>query len=1343
MATPTIETAFASGEIAPSFYGRIDIDKNRIAATTMRNLIVNIRGGAYSRAGTKFCGFSKQTGRSFPPRMMTFQFSINQGLALEFGNFYMRVFFQGAPVTETPIGISGISKADPAVVSFGAEGASAATPVDTSVIFSYAPGDLISLAGGTTSNEAVLAVTNSKLISILPNAPGIGYAVNDTVTLAGGTSSVSAVAKVATLVSTKANGSILFSVNPSNNDTITLNGVTWTFKTTVAGAAQTGIQPTLQQTLAQLVSDLTASANAGLTVASYSSDAVNLFIVYKTVGTGGNAYTLAASVATPSAGTLTGGTTTGIGTLTINTAGVFSALPAGGNMTESATSGGGSGASFQTAVFGPNAVTISSPGSYAAVPANPVAQDSTTGIGRGATFNVTWAAVAAFNNDDWLFIQGVAGMTEVNGNTYRAAGASTGSVELLDVYGNPVDSTAFNTYTGGGTVSRIFTVTTIYAEEDLKYLKITQSADEMTLCCVNPTTGVEYPQQDLTRESDTNWVFSPSVNDVSPPAPATMNAAITQSGNNFYGYVVTAVQASDGSESVASPEAITSGAVIGQVITNQVAFNAPVTIVVQANLSWSAVPGADEYNVYKTTPSYGTTISAGALYGYIGSAYGTNFVDNNLAADLSQVPPTHQNPFARGQIVSAAPVTGGSGYTSAVVVINTVGGLDASVIPVVNNGVVVAYVVENPGHGYGPNDTITIVGNGSGATAQLTVGAQTGTYPSVPGYFQERRVFANTLNETDTYFMSQPGLFHNFDARLPPIASDAVIGSPWSLQVDGVQWLIQTSGGLLVMTGTSAWLLVGAGSFATNVQPISPSSQDNVPQAFSGVSPTVMPIKINYDVIYVNSKGSKYFDLPYQLYALSEPLDLTEISAHLFTGFTILENAYCDEPDKILWAVRNDGVMLSLTYYKTQQIASWARHDTNGLFVSVCSVTEPPVSALYVATERFIDGHDAYMIERMDNRIWGTIEDCWCVDCGLSLSQPTPNATLVADSTYGVGSLTGVTGLVGGTGYSAGTFVQVNDEANPPTGSGAVGVPTIVGGVITGVTFAPQGSNYTRPKLTFVDPAGSAGGSGAKAKAVLNTTATFTASNAVFFNSDIGSVIRMGGGVGVVTAFIDDAHVQAFLSEPITALLPNSNGQVQPQPAGEWTLTKPVTTVGGLEYLAGATVTGLADGNVISPRVVQPDGTIALDAPASAVVVGLGMQAQLQSVYLEAGQPLLQGQRKKVAAANVLIEASRDVKIGGNQLDGSTVRPLIVAPMWNNMKTLDNLAKPAYNSTVPPLYTGYQRQIIPTGWAKPGQVALQQDSPLPMQVLSIVAESLYGDTPEQQAAPPPQRGQSQ
>lgn len=1327
MATPVVQVAWAGGEVSPSLYGRIDLEKERISGSTVRNMFVNFRGGASSRAGSKFVGFSKQIGRDFPPRLLTFQFSINQGLALEFGQQYMRVISDGEFVTETPVAIGGASQTNPAVLTFGSLGASTAIPDDTTVISSYAPGDQITLAGGVFLTQAVIEVVTSKLVSVQVNVPGTGYTVGDTVTLAGGTSAPNAVTTVASIQAVAAKGFITFSTNPSDGDTITLNGVAWTFKIAAVGATQTTIQPTLAGTLTQLAADLNASVNASLTVATYGSTTNAVTITYDATGAGGNAYTLAASAGTRSAATLTGGTTTGIATLAVTTAGVFTAIPAGGNMTQSATSGGGTGASFQTAVFGPNTVSIINPGAYTTVPGNEVAQDSTTGMGLGVFFTMTWAAIPAFSNGDWIFIDGVQGMTELNGGTYIVAGATPTTVQLLDVYGQTVDATGFHAYTGGGTASRIYTLSTLYNEEDLPYLKISQSADDMTVTCVNQISGVEYPPQILSRFSDTNWSFSDAVAVSSVAPPGSPAATITGGGTTFYQYVVTAVSPEDGTESIMSAIAAVTGLTMS-------------TGIGQVNLTWSAVEGVDQYNIYKAQPSYGSAVPVGALFGIIGTAYGTAFHDTALAPDFATVPPKHNDPFARGRIIGVTIISGGSGYTAATAAITSATGTGAVIEVIVLNGAVVGVVIDDPGHDYQTGDTIAISGaGGSGATATLVVGPQTGTYPAVSAYFQQRRVYADTLNQPDTYWMSQPGAFENFDSRIPTLDTDAIEGSPWSVQVNGIQWMIQTSAGLLVLTGQSAWLIVGAGSFATNVQPISPDSQAANPQPFTGCSPTVPPQKINFDVLYVGAKGSYYYVLPYQGYSFTEPLDITEYSTHLFTDFTVVEHAWCEQPYKVLWSVRDDGTMLGLTYLKSEQISGWTRHDTNGLFCSVCSVAEPPVDALYVATKRYPGTKVAYMIERMDDRLWNVVEDVWAVDCGLELGQPTPNATLTASSANGLGAITGVTALVGGSGYSAGTTATITDTSidalGNPKGSGATATLTIVAGVITAVNITAPGSGYVYPQLTISDPENGSSNDPASAHLTLDTSATFSASSAVFAPGDVGSIIRMGGGIARITTYTNATTVTALIMSPITALRPNSGGIVLPQAAGTWTLAVPVTSVGGLLHLAGATVTGLADGNVIDPQVVSATGTITLPTPASSIVVGLGFLAQLQSVYLDGGSPTVQGQRKKVASVSVLVEGSRHVEIGANQVDGSAVSPAQIEVTWYGMQLQPDRAQTPYNSNTAPLYTGFFNDFAQGGWGRHGQVALQQSAPLPLNILSIQPSFLEGDTPEQMAKP--------
>jgi len=108
---------------------------------------------------------------------------------------------------------------------------------------------------------------------------------------------------------TSASGSIVFAVNPTAGDTITLNGTVWTFVSGTAGAEETQIQGTATQTVDQLVSDLNASADPEIAKCMYSrpTSTQTLVIAFDTAGPSGNGFTIAASAASVSSPTLTGG----------------------------------------------------------------------------------------------------------------------------------------------------------------------------------------------------------------------------------------------------------------------------------------------------------------------------------------------------------------------------------------------------------------------------------------------------------------------------------------------------------------------------------------------------------------------------------------------------------------------------------------------------------------------------------------------------------------------------------------------------------------------------------------------------------------------------------------------------------------------------------------------------------------------------------------------------------------------------------------------------------------------------------------------------------------------------
>jgi hypothetical protein len=930
----------------------------------------------------------------------------------------------------------------------------------------------------------------------------------------------------------------------------------------------------------------------------------------------------------------------------------------------------------------------------------------------------------SFLNNDWVFVDGIAGMTQLDSRTFVVSNAVPNFITLLDLFGLPVNSLGYDAYISGGMAAKIFTTfNSPYALEDLPYLKVVQSADVMTLCCVNPQTGTEYVPIDLQRLAANNWNFDQTTFAASIAAPTGVTAvtSITASPATQYAYVVTAIDATTGDESVASAAAY---------ITNS---DDIATTAGSHTITWNTVANAAFYNVYQAPPSYDTAVPVGSVFGYIGSAYGNQFVNTNILADQARTPPQHNNPFARGAVFGLTRLSGGASYVQATTTaaITSATGTGAVLAPVVVSGVVVAVIVQNTGEGYLSTDTVVFAdsGGGTGAAYTLQVGPQSGTYPSVPGYFQSRRAYAATLNSPDTLFFSQTGSYTNMDSSQPPVDSDAIVTTPWGQQVNGIQWLLPMPGGLIVATGLDAWQIAGAGGAGSA---LTPSSQSAQPQESNGFSPTVPPLKINYDILFDQSLGYVVRDIQYNFFNnIYAGGDISILSNHLFDGFEIDTWAWAQVPWKIVWATRSDGRFLSLTYDKEQQLMGWARHDTNGLVEGNAVATEPPVDAPYFVVKRFIKGVNqwAYYIERMDNRLWFGPEDPRCVDAHLVLPQPAPDATLTAAAAEGPGTLSGALVATGGVSYSA-PVARIVD----PLGLGSGGIITLhqTGGVVDGVVITNPGADYSPSTyVQIVDPTGA----GATIVVLVSQNVAFAASAAVFDSGDVGAVIRIGGGQAVVQTVDTASSVTAAITVPIVQVMPDDPFRLPiPAPSGQWSITQPAATISNLGHLEGMSVTGLADGAVI-PLTTVVDGSIDLPVPASSVVIGLPFIAQLQAMPIELPQfGTIQGDRKVLTSVNIRMEKSRGFQVGANQPVASTLDFFEEVP-WDNLVDIPEVPRANLPSAALPLFTGDKNANLKDDWqnwngweASPGMVCAQQTQPLPMNILAFMPQIVPGDT---------------
>ena len=145
--TTVSQRSFSGGEITPALYGRVDQVKYSTGLRTCRNFIVQRHGGVTNRSGTAFVCEVEDS--SDVARITEFIFNDSQTYVLLWGDLTLRIVKNGVLQREAAKTITGITAADPAVV--------------TSTSHGYTDGDevyLTDVLGMTEVNQRSFLVAN-------------------------------------------------------------------------------------------------------------------------------------------------------------------------------------------------------------------------------------------------------------------------------------------------------------------------------------------------------------------------------------------------------------------------------------------------------------------------------------------------------------------------------------------------------------------------------------------------------------------------------------------------------------------------------------------------------------------------------------------------------------------------------------------------------------------------------------------------------------------------------------------------------------------------------------------------------------------------------------------------------------------------------------------------------------------------------------------------------------------------------------------------------------------------------------------------------------------------------
>lgn len=253
--------------------------------------------------------------------------------------------------------------------------------------------------------------------------------------------------------------------------------------------------------------------------------------------------------------------------------------------------------------------------------------------------------------------------------------------------------------------------------------------------------------------------------------------------------------------------------------------------------------------------------------------------------------------------------------------------------------------------------------------------------PGAVGYFEGRRWFAGSNNKPQGLFATRSGTESNMTHSIPTQADDAIAVRLTSRQNNTIRHIVP-GGDLVLLTSGGEWKVSNGG-----VGAITPLNLTYHPEDYIGAS-NVTPVTTASSILYCADRGGRVRELDFQWQQQGyRSADLSIMAPHLFDSYRLTSMTYSRGPLPFMWATRNDGTLMGLTYVKEHDVAAWHHHDSKtaagaSSFESACATPESAEDVLYAIVRRVINGRTVRYLERKRSRNFGGLANAFFVDSG-------------------------------------------------------------------------------------------------------------------------------------------------------------------------------------------------------------------------------------------------------------------------------------------------------------------------------------------------------------------------
>ena len=218
----------------------------------------------------------------------------------------------------------------------------------------------------------------------------------------------------------------------------------------------------------------------------------------------------------------------------------------------------------------------------------------------------------------------------------------------------------------------------------------------------------------------------------------------------------------------------------------------------------------------------------------------------------------------------------------------------------------------------------------SSTTTAWALGAFSDTtgHPSCVTFYEQRLVFAGTSDQPQTLFFSRSGDYENMHENRggTVAADDAMIYTIASNQVNVIQSLKATRT-LIILTSGGEFTL-NSDSTGTAVSP----TNINIKKQSNYGASNIDALSVGNATLFVQRAKRKLRELAYNFDTDGYVAPDMTILAEDVTLSGLDELTYQQEPHSIIWGIRGDGVLVGLTYQRSEQVVAWHQHKLGGSF---------------------------------------------------------------------------------------------------------------------------------------------------------------------------------------------------------------------------------------------------------------------------------------------------------------------------------------------------------------------------------------------------------------------------